>query len=349
MGGTGASGGVPFDELAGAFADAYCSVITKCAGPLAGIYEAFLPEDCATFIRRSFEDSQLGLIEDAIADGRVVYDGAKVQACVDAITARPCSGSPERSPDECEAVLSGTVDSGGGCMLDAECRGTNLYCRIATSCPGTCAALETAGQPCRGDDQCQSGLQCEAGSCIRPAPEGQPCEGNVAPPCESWLLCMGDDPDQSQAGMCRDPADVFVAAENQACNPDAGTLCAAGLHCALQGVSDTTPDFRCVRPAASADNCNLAFFPMCPAGEYCDITLDDVRQGIYQSTCRSLPTAGQPCAAQVGGRACAAGSICDSGGTCRALERLGGSCSSPDVCYSGLCSSGQCVVPDPCR
>jgi hypothetical protein len=346
-GGSGATGGPPLSELGSTFAQAYCSVITKCAGSLAPIYDAFLPESCATFFQSSFEDGQLGSIEDAVADGTVIYDGTKVQACMDAIEARPCSGQPQRTPPECEAVLAGTVDAGGACTLDAECIGTDLYCRMGASCPGTCTALETAGQPCRSDDQCQTGLKCEAGFCVRPAPAGQPCEGNVAPPCESWLLCMGDDAQLNQAGTCRNPVDVFVAGENDACNPDTGTLCTAGLHCALRGINGTTPDWRCVPTAAAGGNCNLAFFPMCPSGQFCDITLNDVRAGTFQSTCIPLPTAGQPCAAEAGGRACATGDVCVSG-TCRALERLGGACTSPDVCYSGRCSSGQCVVANAC-
>src|SRR5687768_7456032 len=43
-GGSGAAGGLALSELPATFAGAYCSVITKCAGSLAPIYETFLPE-----------------------------------------------------------------------------------------------------------------------------------------------------------------------------------------------------------------------------------------------------------------------------------------------------------------
>jgi hypothetical protein len=134
----------------------------------------------------------------------------------------------ERDSPECLAALDGTVDIGGACDLDEDCKGKALCKASSGTCPGQCTALLVAGQACAQDSNCQDGLQCstETKLCVLPAGNGQPCEYG-APPCGPGFLCLGKDDTNKKSGTCSSAAQAFSGVAGGACDPTLGQLCSS--------------------------------------------------------------------------------------------------------------------------
>lgn len=348
-GGAGASGGsggsgVALGDVPGKLAKAYCDLYSKCYGALV---EFSTPgEDCVTYTQKTIEDGGFNELTSSVNAGRVQYQADQMQACLDAIANQSCDSLLQRSIPACLAALTGTVPVGGNCDIDNDCKGPGVFCQANSACPGKCTKLLSAGQNCTRDAQCQSGLNCDSttGKCVKPAALGAACGGGVDPDCGPPGICMGENTQQSQPGTCESVSQILLAADGATCNPQNGPWCKNAEPCAITGYSGGSIVASCTATVASGAACRLAFPDECPAGEYCDITAQQVYTG-QTGTCTALPKPGATCAAPLSGLSgCAPYSRCDTAtNTCVALHRLGQSCTTDLGCYSGRCSNGGCA------
>lgn len=342
----GGSGGknVPIEDVPALYAGAACKAFESCFGPL---YTIFLNgESCTANVSTTISD-ELPRLKQAIEDGKVVYDGTKVEACMAAIEAEACSNGEE--PADCVAALDGTVPVGGDCQMDAECQGGGTYCKVDAACPGKCANKEQAGATCDRDDNCAAGLGCSESTskCFVPAKEGEPCGGGgTAPDCGPGTFCIGSEDEAKKTGTCMDSTAAFSGKQGDACFFGGKPACTEDLRCIVTGFDTSTGTIqtKCDVPFASGAACKPAIPDACPADQYCNITSPPL-----DGTCTAKPGAGQPCGKGLGDTAdvCAAGTRCD-GGTCKARQHLGGQCQEDAVCYSENCVSGGCAPAGGC-
>jgi hypothetical protein len=333
---------VPIDEVPAAYADATCKVSRACFG---AVLDLFLPgENCEENTEAAIGD-ELGRIKQAITDGKVRYDGAKMQACLDAISSQGCVDGPE--PPECTAAIDGTVEIGQPCSMNTECKGADTYCKTGVTCPGECAKLEQAGGECERDGDCAPSLYCteDTQQCAAPARENDACEGGSAPECGPGLICAGGD--DTTPGTCRTIDDAFSVASGGSCLLEGAMFCKTDLRCTIDSFDPVaqTAVTKCAAPVASGAACKIAYPDVCPADEYCAVAPQAL-----DGTCTAKPGNGQPCAARGSDAAdiCAPGTRCD-GGSCRTLQHLGGQCQTDDACYSGNCEGGGCVSAGGCQ
>jgi hypothetical protein len=327
------------------YAEAACAAIGDCFGPLLDLWMA--GEDCVEHFRTALED-ELPLIEDAIEDGRVVYDGRSLLGCTNELTARGCAAITEREHAACTATLDGTVPLGEPCTMSAECKG-KAYCKTDQSCPGVCTGLEPATAACDKNEHCKDGLLCsdDTKRCYAPSELGESCGGGIAPDCTPGLVCVGESDESGRAGTCRTIDQAFSAAVGESCSFETGPLCSPELACAVTGLDGLTAVTECVAIAASGGDCHPGFPNPCPVGQYCKTTL----AAPFDGTCTAAPSAGEPCArGPFGGvpSICVPDTRCENG-TCQALRRAGGSCSIDDVCYSENCVDGVCLPGSSCQ
>jgi hypothetical protein len=347
-GAAGTGGSIPLEDVAEKYAAAICAAYRNCMGE----YHDALSgrEDCETLYQRSIEDRYLSLIEQAIEDGTITYHGDRVQGCLDDVTGRSCAELNDRS-SACDGVFEGSAKDGDDCELDEECP-AGSFCKREASCPGSCAPRAGAGDDCFGEnDHCQSGLVCSetTDKCVQPAGEGEACEGGSYPNCAPGLICAGQrETPQPQPGACTPPDQVFVNAEGADCDLEATKLCKVGLSCTVSLDPGPPPRARqtCEKPLGSGAECTLGVPDRCPDDEYCDLGPDP--GNFIGGTCKPLLGPGEACGAARAGNACQAYSVCD-GGTCKEMQRLGGSCDKDELCYSGNCEAGACAVPDLCK
>lgn len=151
----------------------------------------------STFPERDRGAKTLGA---AVAAGRVTFDTAAGQSCIEAMRGRPCTFTAlRRDPEECEAVFVGTIPAGGECVIDTECvTGDCDHPAQGGSCSvGVCARIVQDGESCAANTGtvCREGSYCEIafGSgtdvCQRYALVGMSC---VAQECLPGLLCKDD-------------------------------------------------------------------------------------------------------------------------------------------------------------
>ena len=339
---------VPVGDVPGYLTPAVCATYAMCNPLVGAIYGT--PADCAAQLGARLEDSELGALEDAIAEGTIAYHGDRVDDCVAAIEALGCELA--NPLDVCEGIFEGLVPDGGACERSEECSDAS-YCAITTGCPGTCQARVASGGSCTDSAACVAGLSCTGGTCSAPAGAGAACNGTTGVSCTNLgLTCVGDD--GGTAGVCTTWTSLLAGALGEVCDPQMEDFCDADLSCGFDGLDGTTPRFRCIARVAAGAACTIAVPDMCPDGQFCEgvsITSFDT-----EGTCAPLPTAGAPCTPAIPFPRCAGGLVCigvsaTSPGTCEPLSRLGASCASDQTCASGYCSGGTCVdgVPAVCR
>ncbi len=333
--------GVPIDDIPKKLGAVTCDLFKGCFG---GLYEAFtLGEDCETTYETASRD-ELPKLKAAIDAGTVLYDGTKVDGCIAAIKAGGCQDNPDTP--ECDAVFQGTVETGGDCELGAECKSTNDYCLVGSSCPGKCAPREQAGGACKRSDDCAAGLTCsdDTNKCVKPAAIGAACGGGSEPDCGFGGFCIGSDDDAGKPGKCLASDEATSGKKGDDCYAEDKPLCGPDLRCALD--YDTTAMAivgKCAEPAESGGACALSIPSSCPAGEYCAVAPMTVT-----GTCTKSPVAGEDCITASGIEDhCGPDLRCD-GGKCRARQNLGEACESDDVCYSGNCLDGGCAPGGGC-
>ncbi|MEZ4222185.1 MAG: hypothetical protein R3B13_14715 [Polyangiaceae bacterium] len=342
--GGGGAKSIAIEDVPPLYADAICTTFEGC---FAGApFEVFLNgEDCRKNYETALND-ELIRIKTAVDGGSVVYKGNLMQKCLDAVKGLGCALQGE--PPECQAAIAGTVEDGGDCTLDPECKGANSYCRVGSSCPGSCAPKEPAGASCRRNDDCAVGLQCSdtTQKCFAPAKDGETCGGGSAPDCGPGLFCVGEEESPPKSGTCADGAAAFSAAEGDPCFFNGKSLCKDGLFCLVTGVDTQTQQLvtECAKQYAAGADCSPGIPDACPIEQYCKVT-----PNTFTGVCTAKPGDGEACAAGIGGDAsvCAPGTRCD-GGTCRPRQKLGASCKTDEVCYSENCSGGACAPGGGC-
>lgn len=339
---------VALADLPGEFAAAQCTLFERCLEPVIHIF--FSLEECGTLYERAALDSGLRDLEAAVEAGTVKYDGKKAAKCLDIIANRNCADMHQRTIEECEAALAGTVAAGGDCELDAECSGS-MICEIADQCPGTCVERYGAGEVCAENDECADGLVCSNATmrCIAPVGDGEACGGGIEPDCDGGFLCVGEDEGNAQPGTCTPLDEVVQHGVGEPCSPSVGELCEEGLSCVLESLLLT---FTCKSIPASGGECGIGFPEHCPAGEYCPLGDADFQNDDFVSNCVPLPQVGEACAVRpvASQPACEAYARCDTPtGMCLGLRGLGESCSSNDLCYSGNCENGGCAPLRACQ
>jgi MYXO-CTERM domain-containing protein len=129
-------------------------------------------------------ESQVAGIEASEKNGRVIYDGTKVDACVKFLQSATCmelnttghfSGIPA-----CASFIQPQVAAGGACAADFEC--IDGFCDktgVASgqaNGDGACRTLAKAGESCAAGVHCELGLTCDATSttCAAPPVGGAP-------------------------------------------------------------------------------------------------------------------------------------------------------------------------------
>jgi hypothetical protein len=335
-GGAGTTGGIPIEEVPPLYAAALCTALESCFGALYD--ELGGGEDCNQLLEKTIANGDFQSLQQAVESGKVTYDGTKMQACLDKLASSSCKVASDREHAECIAAADGTVEQGGDCNFDFECK-SPAFCQVDLACPGKCAPLLAAKSACDRDDQCASGLVCtDPGTCEQPAGAGQSCQEGSATPCALGLLCIGGDPAGGTPGTCKAPSELFTAALGADCTLAGGPLCTLGLSCAVESVTASGVTTKCVAESSTA--CSISVPDMCPTGQYCNIPAQQ-----WQGTCAPLPTDGQPCTA---GDDCAPFTRCEAG-TCRSMKDNGGTCQNDDTCYSGKCAGGACAVDTPCN
>lgn len=337
--------GPAVEDLPPLLVDRLCAEIEDCF-PADSLATQYGKAGCKGRLLAEAEDGDFAAIEAAIDDGRVKYDDSKFDACLDQLKGLGCDIATTRAlnDDACDQVFQGTVDRGGECSVDAECKGVT-FCKMTDKCPGKCSALLKAGDACEDNDNCQNGLFCtEAKTCAAPAAAGDACGGDVSGQCAPGLACVGKNDDKNVAGTCRALTDLFTGKLGDTCDYDTGKLCESGLSCVAR-IDGGTVSLKCEEPVGSGDACHFGAPSPCPDGEYCDA---DIKAGVADGQCRTLPKAGEACLTIATDRPCAVGLICDLDQRCHPINRLGQPCVSNDGCASKRCDGGQCSKKNAC-
>jgi hypothetical protein len=338
---------IALSELPARYAAASCTAYERCAG--ADLVKLFLNGvDCTTLTERRILNGTFPMIQSKIDGGTVHYDGAKASACINAIAARTCATFNDRDPPECLAAIDGTVDLGGDCTLDDECKGI-AFCQSTTNtCPGTCTSLLVAGMACSKNDHCAAGLVCseETKLCVAPTGVDQPCEYGK-PPCAAGLVCLGKDDNAKTPGTCKASAQAFAADDGAACDAAKGQMCKTGLSCAAISLTlvPWTITYQCVKAGSYAVGaaCKPAWPEACTAGNYCKVS----NALTFDGTCAPRPQVGEACDDKKG-PPCRTGAVCVAN-KCQDFAANGVSCTGDAMCYSENCASGACEARLPCK
>jgi hypothetical protein len=199
-----------------------------------------------------------------IAAGRVVYDGAKAQACIDRMNGvTSCAGGylsvVLQTVSSCWDVLTGQVPAGGTCYFDEECAGRagcviTLGCDLFTQCcAGTCSATPLAiaeGADCSGGEACVPGTFCS--SSTTPAT----C---MASPSTVGASC-------TESTHCAAP--LYCSPTTSTCQE----LPLTGAPCALDG---SYGGISCQNPLDTCDRTTNTCVRLAGPGEACDPTRDN--------------------------------------------------------------------------
>nr|MBA3500491.1 hypothetical protein [Deltaproteobacteria bacterium] len=228
--------------------------------------------------------------------------------CADAQGNTNCTFPGFNVENPCEDVFTGTVATGGACVIDLQC--ANF---------GNCVQTVPS---------CDSDLMCCPGTCMgmsAESPIGGPC-GNDVNFCASGSYCKEP---ATGPGTCT----ALLAGEGTAC--DAIDACVNPLYCNL---SFTTGTGTCKKPAASGQTCvRMDLIPCADSREFCDPTmLKCIKDVSIGATCGN----GVQC---VGYSSCLNGTcVADipAGGACQV--------DAGADCVGGLeCIAGKCALPPP--
>jgi hypothetical protein len=315
-GGNGSS--LTFDQYETEATSAYCTYLANC-----GLFP-----DAATC-----EESNNGLItvsdpslSEAIAMGRVAFDGNNAAACLAAFSSESCDETMARvSPAACDDVIAGTVGSGGICAIGEEC--ISQVCDVPSCqqacCQGTCVggtapAPQPTGAACNGDESCVPGDYCDfqMATCQPYVAAGSACTDSLA--CAPGYGCAGT------PLVCKTLPATGAACPDNACAN-------IGEHCGSAGtcVKDGLPDDSC----ASNSDCSQ-YFP-------CDLPT---------MKCAKGPSVGEPCPE---GTCFDANTFCTDGlgsasPVCAPAGSDGTTCTATNQCTSGHCDNGLCDTPAAC-
>lgn len=314
-------------------------------------------ENAANCIAREKSACDQAAYSSGVDQGRLQYLPQEAANCVNAHGHGACTGTPV----QCETVFQGLVATDGGCLVADECQSGNYCLLYENKCPFTCYRYQDVGESCNWWDRqcdpqlgncknvdggnhcvargalggscqyfsdCQQGLACINGTCIRQiANEGEPCRENQGYPyCETGTFCRQDfnaTGDPIDAGVCLPKAGLGGVCAG-------GDSCATGMRCSSAYATGT-----CI--PLGAVNATCTNYNDCQSELYCDPP---------SSRCLPLPVEGGDCSSQGSFYRCAPGFYCDyQTDTCKARLELGEPCSYNDTwCLSNSCEFG--TLPD---
>jgi hypothetical protein len=259
----------------------------------------------------------------AIGKGHASYDRYVAADCLAEVEAKPCAfilPPNGELPDACVQVMSGGLNNGDACEVDAEC--ASGLCLATATCPGVCTSFSGAGGPCQGrrsvGPQCARGYVCNAGTCEALLYESQPCTGHAGS-CTPGTFCDGS---QCQAQR---------SAGAPCSGPD--LECQPGLVCAVVGL--TPPTRQCKAPQ--------------PAGGACRVGGRECERGAYCKSAAQLPGDTGACASWPATGACDSLSLVEpygclngwcSAGTCTPFTGEASACASDAECAPGAICNG---------
>jgi uncharacterized protein (TIGR03382 family) len=180
--------GVPPRDAPAMLARAICPKAYDCcmAKQLMGNDQAGTDVTSCEMKTQTALSQQVATIEASERQGRVNYDGTKVQTCIDTLTAPETKCSDLDTTNHlsgvsaCSSFLEPKVAVGGACTLDFEC--VDGFCDttgVAAGADGACRALGKTGDSCANMGRCEAGLMCDAAdvTCkVSPAPAGPPAD-----------------------------------------------------------------------------------------------------------------------------------------------------------------------------
>lgn len=320
---------IPLDLAAERYGQAYCERLLECSA----IGVALLSQSSCEQAVWQYRNDTLALLDDQVAAGRIAYDDAAMARCLADVRDLPCadlSTALLTDVGRCADAIRGQVAAGAACDDSLECQ-AGLYCDTAAGCPGTCQPRVVAGAACTDAEACAAGLDCDT-TCQAYGRAGAACGDTGLPACAFGFECDG------APGVCQ-PL-TFTAALGAACDPDTGSLCQAGLTCAVTDLQQRT--YACQPMSAAGASCGRGIPNPCPSGQTCVVA-----SGQLTGTCTAQGGAGQPCLSGVL-FGCAPGLDCDSAtSTCVVLVDNGESCTVADQC-ANACTGGVCGEPAAC-
>ncbi len=344
---TDSSGGaIPLERLSDEYARVYCDILERCppsGGDLALIgLMARNGGDCEGIFRDLIDESGL---EDDVAAGKIVYDGAKARECLNGF--RDQCSIDDGALRACDETFVGQAAQGENCIQDAHC-GIGLWCDTmpADRCEWACTPLPGTGESCAESFECARNGDAE-GFCgaedicrdvayVRGVGAGQPCtdddiEDDTVRLCAGGLWCDG--------GMCSGPVPV-----GEAC-PDERALCEGDGFCVqgqCRGVTvlnragdDCTPELDDLR------FCNTLLELACD---------EETRKCVDRASGLFAAGEGESCEDST----CSSGLFCDyttDTPVCSGPKDDGEACEFwDDECKSGYCSdAGQCEPLPVCQ
>jgi hypothetical protein len=189
---------VPLDQLASLMGKVSCARIFSCCNTQEQNQQMSLfnpaPKDqaeCVTTVATILGQAE-SMEQQAVDAGRVLYHPDRAAACIKAMDGATChdyfTAQVSASSSECKHIFEGKVASGGDCLDDSECAGTNVLCQgkdPSKNVMGKCVASPSAGQACI-EYACAEGLYCKAdaqgnnGTCTAQDAKGTACDSNYA-------------------------------------------------------------------------------------------------------------------------------------------------------------------------
>lgn len=162
---------VPLGSLGTEMGATMCAKMVECC-TMAELEEELLgasnQQECEAFYAGFIGQLLIPVLEDSVADGRLVYDGDQMRTCLDAIAAIECSelrATLESGPSgTCDNPFTGQVAMGGACANDLDC--VSAFCNgdqvdfEGNVTMGVCAQMPSNGQACV-DNTCGDGLFCD--------------------------------------------------------------------------------------------------------------------------------------------------------------------------------------------
>jgi hypothetical protein len=232
-------------------------------------------------------------VDEAIAAGRITYDGDAAQRCLDAFSTSGCGLNAilALSSSLCTKIVHGNVPLGGACKSIIEC--ANSYCQQGTSlngvpgCDGTCVAYAATGDACNVvGKHCAPTDNCDAVSntCVTLGQLGASCTSSSS--CATGLACRSS----GNAATCQAPAN-----ENDPCG--SFDECNGGLYCDVTGMV-------CKRQTPAGTACS--YTTSCADGTKC------VGASTQMGTCQAFLDIGQMCTGTPTDSACAQDARCDA-------------------------------------
>lgn len=290
-------GSVAIEDAPALFHEEYCSYLARCG---------LVPDEasCLDLNDNISLHIDASLIA-AVHAGKVKYDGSIIGRCYRSIGAISCDRTAESGRslggEECFGGLSGTVDEGGPCAIDEECK--SAMCDVPACpdacCQGTCmgppepALPRHLGESCMAIGECASGSYCDTSAtktCVALEPADATCVSTTE--CAYGLGCAGTPrtcrvlPELGEAcpdGLCREDGAYCNASKVCAKVGLPGDACASRTDCSALYVCDAT--MHCALGAHEGEACSTT--ARCTDDEnFCDLT---------SMTCKAPQPNGSPC------------------------------------------------------